>query len=256
MLDNFNIYTWFIAIIPNSDAVSIGFAPLAVVAHSSQYECWEEEIGRSWSWASPMMFSVHNHHRVVRLGEILNVISINHWKPSVKIPIAKQYRLAVMCTEDMWSESLPIHLMLKVVFVFAERWIFDWYAGSIIICGKAFNIRRSIHDGNPGGQWYVPGSRIRAGNDKFRIPQYWIDVWSRDPQQLSRCIGSRRDFYGEHIFESSKSIHEVANCVRFIFCLIKYPLCLVCKLFWKTEIFIRSRPTPFSKSHIFQIFPW
>jgi hypothetical protein len=30
----------------------------------------------------------------------------------------------------------------------------------------------------------------------------------------------------------------------------------MCKLFWKTEIFIPSRPTLFSKSHIFQMFPW
>jgi hypothetical protein len=40
-----------------------------------------------------------------------------------------------------------------------------------------------------------------------------------------------------------------------LFCFIKYPLCLACKFFWKTEIVIRSRPTLFSKSHIFQMVP-
>jgi hypothetical protein len=140
------------------------------------------------------------------------LFSMNHWKPSVKIPIAKQYRLAVMCTEDMWNESLLIHHRLKVVFVFAERLIYDRYARSIIIFCKAFNIRRSIHNGNPGGQQCIPKSWIRAGNDGSRIPQYWIDIESRDPQRLSGCIGACRDFYPGHIFEFSESWHEVTNC--------------------------------------------
>jgi hypothetical protein len=142
---------------------------------------------------------------------------IDHGKPSVKIPNEKKYRLAVMCAEDRWSESLLIHLVLKMAFVVAERWISDQYAGSIVIVCKAFNIRRSIHDGHPGGQRCIPTSRIRAGNDGSRISQYWMDIWSRDPQRLSGCIGARRDFYHEHIFEFSESLHEVTNCVRFIF---------------------------------------
>jgi hypothetical protein len=109
------------------------------------------------------------------------LFSIIHWKPSMEIPIARQYHLAVICTENMWNESLLIHLMLKAVFVFAEKRISDWYARSIVIFCKAFDIRRSIHDGNLGGPWYIPRSRIGVGNDGSRIPQYWVDIWSRDP---------------------------------------------------------------------------
>jgi hypothetical protein len=60
-----------------------------------------------------------------------------------------------------------------------------------------------------------------------------------------------------NISSGSQNIHMKWRFMYdLFFCLIKYSLCLVCKLFWKTEIFIRSRPTLFSKSHIFQMFPW
>jgi hypothetical protein len=34
---------------------------------------------------------------------------------------------------------------------------------------------------------------------------------------LSGCIGARRDFYREHIFEFLEFLHDVINCVRSIF---------------------------------------
>jgi hypothetical protein len=52
--------------------------------------------------------------------------------------------------------------MLKVVFVFAEKWISDRYAGSIVTFCKAFNVRRSSHE------------EIQAGNDTSRDPEYWL----------------------------------------------------------------------------------
>jgi hypothetical protein len=110
------------------------------------------------------------------------LFSINHWKLSVQIPTAKQYCPAVMRTEEMWSESLLIHLILKVVFVFAEKSISDRYVGSVVIFYKAFNIRRSIHDGNSCGQQYITRSR------DHEIPNTGWERWVPNPSILNRYL--------------------------------------------------------------------
>jgi hypothetical protein len=182
------------------------------------------------------------------------LFSKNYWKSSVKIPIAEQYRFAVMGTEDMWSESLLMHLVLKIVFVSAERWVSDRYAGSILIFCKAFTIQRFIHDGNPGWQRYIPRSRIRAGNDGVRIPQYWIDIWSRDRNGY-RDVSVPAGSCIVNMFLNSQNLYMKWRILSgLFFCLTKYPRCHVCKLFWKTEIFIRSRATPFPKAISFKCF--
>jgi hypothetical protein len=64
-----------------------------------------------------------------------------------------------------------------------------------------------------------------------------------------RDIFKKVGMFRKHGFRSSRIIYDL------FFCFIKYPLRLVCKLFWKTEIFIRSRPTLFSKAISFKCFP-
>jgi hypothetical protein len=85
-----------------------------------------------------------------------------------------------MFTEDMWSESLLIHLVFKVVFIFPERWISDRYAGSVVILCKAFTIRRSIHDGN-----------LPAGNDISRDPEYGLGMIGSESLNIESIPGFR-----------------------------------------------------------------
>jgi hypothetical protein len=66
----------------------------------------------------------------------------------------------------------------------------------------------------------------------------------------SRDIFKKVGMFRKHGFRSSRIVYDL------FLCLIKYPLYLVCTLFWKTKIVIRSRPTVVSKNHIFQMFPW
>jgi hypothetical protein len=115
--------------------------------------------------------------------------------------------------------------VLKVVFIFAERWISDRYAGSIVIFCKAFNIRTFIHDENP--------------------------------QRSSGCIGvARKDFYREHIFEFSESLHEVTNCVRFIFLSYTVSTISCVQIVLENGNLHPIKTNGLFKTDIFQIFPW
>jgi hypothetical protein len=111
-------------------------------------------------------------------------------------------------------------------------------------------------------------TEIPAGNDTSRDPESGLGTMCPESINLESISGlgipnSHRGVLVPaqisivNISSSSQNLYMKWRILYdLFFCLIKYPQCLVRKFFWKTETFIWSGPTLFSKRHIFQMLPW